>query len=630
VPLPALRTIAVAVNLLFPIASASAFDVAVGEIQVTQAVQDSNPLAAVPLVAEKHTAVRVQVIRISGSPTTVTGTLRVFIDGQEITPPGGVPDLNRTFPAPHNAFIPPVNSGNRFAPLLDAEEQTLNFELLATDHRLLAAGRLEAEIRFDVQIAAAGDTNTGNDTGSVTMTLVRRGAPWIFKDRVFYFPLGAGLAWPPPAANRPDETFIAPRTGDLMIPAIWPIPDAPTNTGTVTNPVFPPLLPGFTFLNDCDGDGRIGKDPMCDERALLLDRLLKRRQLLISGGHGPGRLVHLFAWVKDGHLRDHDGSSLLGQNVGYGLANPQRGQMIAAHEFGHMVGLDHNLPNRPVLLAGWDVGARLHNRPLPMAGLTGRVKAVGGFEDVMNDSPLATTGNTWIDPTSYATMVADPKMSLETDDCEEGFETVVINGMPYRGRLFATAFRYPWCTPAFEIARRANMLVRLELLDAGATRSRLVELPIDATIVTSVTEGLEETMPGPFAVPVPVPKGTRVVSVGVEGLGIDVAPVSLKASASSPVVGLVWPKAGTTLSGVITLSWTAGDRDPGTALTYQVAFSPNGGRDFVPLDVDLRETRLTIDARRLPRTEPGRGLIRVFASDGVHTAMADVGGLSLK
>ena len=131
---------------------------------------------------------------------------------------------------------------------------------------------------------------------------------------------------------------------------------------------------------------------MCDERALLLSRLTQRRQLLLSGGHGPGRLVHLFAWVRDGKLRDHDGSSLVGQNVGYGLANTQRGQMIAAHEFGHMVGLDHNMPNRPLLLAGWDVGARLHNRPLAMAGLTGRVKAVGGFEDVMNDSPAGGHG----------------------------------------------------------------------------------------------------------------------------------------------------------------------------------------------------------------------------------------------
>ena len=437
-----IRLLAVAVNLTIPIASASAFDVAVGEIQVTQAIHDTNALAVLPLVAERNTAVRVQVIRVNGTPAGVTGTLRVFIDGQEITPPGGVLDLNRTFPAPHNVFIPPTNPGNRFSTLLDFEEQTLNFELLATAHPLLAAAP-EAEIRFDVAIAATGDTDAGNNSGSVTLTLVRRGAPWIFKDQVFYFPLGAGLAWPVPAANRPDEIFIAPRTGDLMIPAVWPIPDAPTNTGTVTNPIFPPLLPGFTFLNDCDRNGMIGTDPMCDERALLLSRLTQRRQLLLSGGHGPGRLVYLFAWVPDGKLLDHDGSSIVGQNVGYGLANMQRGQMIAAHEFGHMVGLDHNMPNRPVELAGWDVGARLHNRPLAMAGLTGRVKPEGGFEDVMNESQLAVTGNTWIDPTSYGAMALDPKMSLETDDCDEGLETVVINGITYRGQSSRPASGIP-------------------------------------------------------------------------------------------------------------------------------------------------------------------------------------------
>ena len=39
-----------------------------------------------------------------------------------------------------------------------------------------------------------------------------------------------------------------------------------------------------------------------DETGFLIHHLQQRRQLLVSGGFGPDRLVYLYGWVRDGNL----------------------------------------------------------------------------------------------------------------------------------------------------------------------------------------------------------------------------------------------------------------------------------------------------------------------------------------
>ena len=66
---------------------------------------------------------------------------------------------------------------------------------------------------------------------------------------------------------------------------------------------------------------------------------------------------------------------------------------------------------------------------------------------------------------------------------------------------------------------------------------------------------------------------------------------------------------------------------PASQLRYQAAYSPDKGRTFVPIGVDLRGTRLVFDSTSIQRSLR-TGLIRVFVSDGLNTSFADATGLS--
>jgi hypothetical protein len=644
-------------GLLLTASPALAFDVAVGEIHVTQAVQNYDPHFAVPLVADRSTAVRVQVLRVNGVPGVVTGKLRVFVDGVEITPAGGINDLNQTFP---NPFIPPASQNNRFYDLLFNEDETLNFELPASQFPITpSANQLESQdVDFVVEIFAPGDINPANDVGRLDNVVVkRRAAPRIFTDRLFYvanlnLPPGSIPPYPVPAANRPDDTFIAPGRGDAMVAAVWPIADA--------NPsqVFPLLLNGLYLAWDCNfdaagnplgpGDGKITLDQKCfdsqrvfqgTEQGLLLAKLARRRQLLVNNGLGPDARTFLYAWVKDGFLHDHDGLTQgKGGKVGYGVDRPSEGQMVFAHEFGHMLGYDHNNPGRVVHDFGWDVGARLQNNPLVMSGLTGRVKGAGNFDELMNTSGTLTTTNTWIDFAHYKDAAVDnPILAAETgpSSCREASarETVVVTGGltgdKYGLRIGAAVFRYPWCTPDYAVVATPNVRVTLKVRRPGSSVIDAFTAAIDARTLIDGRAG-ESTEIGPFTVPFVVVKGSRIISVRVEPIGDDtIRATELVPSVNPPTVSIVSHKPGATIGPETTIAWAGVDKDAGARLSYQVAYSPNDGKDFVPIEVDLAQTKITIETLGLPRTETGRGLIRVFVNDGVNTSYADVGGLTL-
>jgi hypothetical protein len=638
---------------------AAAFDVAVGEIHITQSIQTFDPRFWVPLVAERNTAVRVEVVPVSGTPGPVTGTLKVYVDGREITPPGGLDDLNRTFPAPYNSFVPPVTQPpGGFLGLLEFEEHTLNFELLAQHYPIAPSGNQgqSTNVDFRVEIFAEGDTNPNNNIAwTNNLTVIRRGAPWLFKDRVIFLPNGNP---PPSGAARPRESFIAPGIGDVMTPALWPIPDAPTNTGTQTNPIFPPILPRLTYTRDCDGDGKITRTDMVtqagicygptgnvigDETGFLIHHLQLRRQLLVSGGFGPDRLVYLYGWVRDGNLAGYSGVALRGGNVGYGTDANDRGQKTFAHEFGHMVGLPHNMPGRVIDPHGWDVGARLHNNPLGMPdGVTGRVKPRAFYSDVMNDSGAAQTRNTWIDLESYTALLHDPKLALRAPQpcpevilhCEQ-FETAVVVGIPAGDpkigtRMQARIVTYPWYTERLWEAEQPNLIVTLTVEESGTGALKVIEVPIDARLSIDLAKGGgQDEGIGPFVAPIPVLQDTKIRSLRIDGLKDGLLSTELQPSTYVPTVAIVSPKPHTVLGPKTTIAWLASDQDKDATLTYQVAYSPNDGFDFIPVEVDLEGTSLTIDATTLPKTQSGRGLMRVFVNDGLHTSYADVGGLSI-
>ena len=60
-------------------------------------------------------------------------------------------------------------------------------------------------------------------------------------------------------------------------------------------------------------------------------------------------------------------------------------------------------------------------------------------------------------------------------------------------------------------------------------------------------------------------------------------------------------------------------------LFLQVAYSPDGGQNWVPIAVDVNGTEkgITLNSTMIQQSKEN-GVIRVFVSDGLNTAFADV------
>ena len=118
-------------------------------------------------------------------------------------------------------------------------------------------------------------------------------------------------------------------------------------------------------------------------------------------------------------------------------------------------------------------------------------------------------------------------------------------------------------------------------------------------------------------------RGTRSVEVvNPEGTVIGKIPVS----AHSPKITGVRISTGThkALSGPVTVSWSASDRD-GEPLIASLLWSNDGGKSFEPIASQIQATSYTFDATKLRGTK-GRpsGVLRVFVRDPVLSATSDV------
>ncbi|MDH3598449.1 MAG: hypothetical protein OEU26_02280 [Candidatus Tectomicrobia bacterium] len=623
------------------------FDVSVGDIHITQGVQDITQIFWTELVAQRNTAVRVQVNRVTGIPGPITGKLHVFVDGQEITPSGGLDALN-------NGFVPPPNTA--LFQLLQTEQDTLNFELLADDVPLLLNPNVDVSQNVDFMVEIFGDNDVSNNTGQVNdLTLVRRYSPTVIHFR---------LLWDANSATLNNQYGEPQPMDDRMLQAVWPIPDNYVQP-PVPNFVPPELDPSYSpyhlrahILTDCNGDGLItytgnrNNDPKCQynnvevtEYELILNRLLQWRHGIVQAGFGPDDYTYVFGWVADGGLTGHDGLALqqLDSNgdgfgvVSYGIDHPERGQQVLAHEFGHMIGLDHNIPGRALNGTGWDVGARLHQHPLPMQD-GGRVKQAGGiYGDIMNASGLETTVNTWIDLQNYQAVLDSPRLSpaYRRLRCGEinpkDTETIVVYGLPGQADkqtvIDVQAFTYPWCTEPDVAPEQPNLIVTIEVQEPSGKHA-IHAAPVNARMLLP---GFEEKGKGltlaPFATPLPVQKGTQLLAVTVESLEDAFSPVKVIPSDHEPQVTILSPTPGATLAAETVISWQAKGDD---RLSSQVLYSVDQGKSFIPLAVSPNGTKFTIHTRDLPTTESGQGLIRVLVNDGLNTTYQDVGRLSIR
>ena len=145
----------------------------------------------------------------------------------------------------------------------------------------------------------------------------------------------------------------------------------------------------------------------------------------------------------------------------------------------------------------------------------------------------------------------------------------------------------------------------IELQDASNTT--LFERRFDLTLTH---DGLMFTEKLPFH-----PNTSRIV-LKHETVTLD----TITVSPNRPTVTVITPNGGETLSGTATIGWTASD-DDNESLAYDILYSKDNGATWTVLAMGLDQTSYSWDTSRASGSS--EGLIRVSASDGVHTVTDD-------
>lgn len=571
----------------------AAIDLTVTSVEVTQATQ--TPTNSVQLVAQRSTAVRAT-IGVSGSggaPVAgVTGRLHVFRNGVEVTPAAGVAPINAPFTAP-------------VAPTRANQNHTLNFELAAPTG---IAASTDVDFRVDVT-PVPGEASTANNSGAASnLTVVNGTTPSLFFTRINYTPSGLGL---------PSDAFISPGVGDAFVRGILPVNDGDANLYRQG------LFPSLTYSEDANGDGKLETDPsIASDGVDLLSLLASCRQLIVDNGLGATDSTFLYGWLAGNPINGNGQGQMPGRNA-YGNSAPVRGQRSYAHELTHNFGFDHI--TSAIDQVGWDVGARLSGNPATN-NTAGRVKPTSLF-DIQVAGLL--TNQAWIDSAKYAALLSNPALGFGAGSPDRGGDArkqasrrvLVIQGIfdptGKRIRVLKPVFRYPWLSQPTQVNRAGRFLVQVQ------TATSVIKVPFDAAVRD---DGKENDVLGLFEVMVPA-RGD-VTSITITNREGRETYASIVRSKRPPQLRILAPASKGTLGRQTTVRFTASDPDtPTSSLMYQVAYSPDGGRTFVPVGVDVTATQLTFDSTQIQASR-GRGLIRVFASDGLNTVYADVRGLS--
>jgi hypothetical protein len=415
------------------------------------------------------------------------------------------------------------------------------------------------------------------------------------------------INWTPAGAGVPALADVQGGRGDAFVKGIFPVNDGDANLYRQG------LFPTLNYSEDPDHNNVIEGTEGDD----LLALLASCRQLIVNAGLGANNRTFLYGWIAGNPISGNGLSNAPGFNA-FGNADPTRYQRTYAHELTHNFGGVHN--TRSLDEVGWDVGGRLSANP---AGnnTSGRVKPTTLF-DIMNAGRL--TNQAWIDTQTYNLLLSNSSIGSPDAADKPVDRVLVVQGVfdPSGTKLLRLkpVFRYPWASQP--TSRRQKGRFVAQATDAAGNTS---SARFDALVTEDSEKGGSRN--GFFEVMVAVPPESEVASLRIADATGRTEFASLKRT-TPPQVRVVSPAAGAKLGERTEVVWDVQDTTPPGQRLFQVAYSPDGGRSFVPVAVDVpgSQRSVTFDSTQIQKSQ--NGLIRVFVSNGLNTAFADVGKLT--
>ncbi len=571
-------------GIMMFLSSCEPADISVQSIEVSQAIQTSTN--TVTLVAQRGTVVRVTVGTGGNVVANITGRLQVSVSGTDITPAGGIPPL-----APLNAVATPDRN---------TENHTLNFELPSPSN-ITASSDVDFTVTLD---PVAGETNTANNSGAVNnLTFVNRTNPSLFFTRINYTPSGLGL---PAIAN------VQSGRGDMFVKGIYPVNDSDPNLYRQG------LFPTLNYSDDPNANGKVDDN---SEKDNILSLLASCRQLIVNNGLGAANNTFLYGWIEGNPILSNGWGQISGFNA-FGNTEGIRYQRTYAHELGHNFGLSHD--SRTIAPeTGWDVTGRLNNNPASN-NVTERVKP-STRNDIM--VPAQFTNTAWVDITTYNFFLGSSIFSSPDGAGGDRFKPqqriAVIQGIFNRTGdsllYLEPVFRYPWLSQQAITRQQINPYTVRIVDNTGAVS----ETPFNAMLGDDADKKNDDIF-GFFEVMVPLQPNREIVSLQILDSKDTKRVYGQFVKSAPPKIRILDPVTGAKIDKRTTVKWDATDTDtPLGNLLFQVAYSPNGGRNWVPVGVDIKGTSFTFNSDEIQASKEN-GIIRVFVSDGLNTAFADV------